>query len=289
MKPLIVNVHVNATSEMIAANIEASLRRGLPMLKPNTCNGAISIAGAGPSLAETYKDLVGAVLACNSAHDYLIGNGVKPKYAMLWDANPIMADMFTPCDGVTYLIATRCHPSVFEKLKGNEVVMWHALGDDELMPLLYKYKREEMMVAGGSSSVLRATHVAGAFGYKDQHLFGVDSCYRDKETHVAGSPILHERLNMQCCGKAFQVAPWMAKQAEEFKAIAPILKENGVKLTVHGTGLIPYLATFLGCETPDIKVGWMEKRLLRPVQSIRALYALLRFAPTTLETSNAGI
>jgi len=288
MKPLSIKVAVNATSEMIAGNLEATLKRGYRLIKENSSKGAVSVVGSGPSLADTHGDLAGDVLACNSAHDYLVSKGIKPKYAMLWDANPVMAQMITPQEGVTYLLASRCHPSVFEKMRGHDVVVWHALGDDELMPLLYKYKRDELIIAGGSSSVLRATHVAATMGYREEHLFGVDSCYSGNDTHITGSLVAQARMQMRCCGRWFNVAPWMVKQAEEFKAIAPLMKEHGIKVVVHGSGLVPYLATFLGCETPDVRVGWMEKRL-RPLHSLHALYELLRHSPTTLEPSHAGI
>lgn len=288
MKPIKLTVSVNATREMIASNIEATLKRGFQLLKEESKTGIVSVVGSGPSLAWTYKDLKGDVLACNGAHDYLVSQGITPKYAMLWDANTVMAGMITPHKGVTYLIASRCHPSVFEKLRGYDVLVWHALGDDELLPLLQKYSRSTLIIAGGSSSVLRGTHVAATMGYKEQHLFGVDSCYSGDETHIAGSLVPQVKLHIRCCARWFWVAPWMIKQGDEFKIIAPMMKDHGIKVVVHGDGLVPYLATFLNCETPDLKVGWMEKRL-RPLHSVRALYDLLRHSPTTLEPSNAGI
>ena len=143
--------------------------------------------GAGCSLATTYKDIVGDIISCNSAHDFLIGKGIIPKYAMVWDANPIMASVINnPHKDVHYLIASRCHPSVFEKLKGHKVTVWHALGGENVETYLVKHGRREAMIAGGSSGVTRCLFLAGAMGYsKEMHLFGVCDA-GDGKTTAAG-------------------------------------------------------------------------------------------------------
>ena len=246
--------------------------------------------GAGPSLSSTYQDLVGDVIACNSAHDFLIGKGIIPKYAMIWDAHPIMEKIITPHKDVHYLIASRCHPSVFERFKDFNVTVWHAMaGDSEVEKLLSKHGRMEAMVAGGSSSVTRATYLAGAMGYtKEMHLFGIDSCCAAGETHVNGSAITQKQMNLRVCGKWFTVAPWMAMQAGDFKILAPILKNMGHRIVVHGTGLIPYVATFMDVETPDIKVSLYEK-IRREIHGAILLFLEVKNSPQLLGGSNAGI
>ena len=57
---------------------------------------------------------------------------------------------------------------------------------------------------------------------------------------------------------------------------------------MHGTGLIPYVATFMGIETPDLKVRWYEK-LRREMHALILLYLDLRKSPQLLGGSNAGI
>lgn len=291
VKPLVIVGMTNTTEDVITANLKATFERGYkPFVEVKKYQGPVSIVGAGPSLSWTYKDIVGDVLACNSAHDFLIGKGIIPKYAMLWDAHPKMNRVIKqPHKDVTYLIASRCHPCVFEQFEGFNVIVWHAMGGDCIEQLLIERNRMEPIIAGGSSSVTRATHVAGAMGYtKEMHLFGVDSCYRNEDSHVGGSVAILEKIKLRVCGKWFQVAPWMAMQAGDFKMLAPLLKGNGVKLVVHGTGLIPYISTFMDVETPDIKLSWYEKKIRRPIHSVLSLYTLL-VAPQLLGGSNARI
>lgn len=289
--PIRIIESTNATNELLQENILATFNRGYETLKPETCSGDISIVGSGPSLAWTYKDLTGDVMACNGAHDFLVSKGILPKYAMMWDANPIMAGMITPQHGVTYLLASRCHPSVFEKLRNYHVLVWHALGDEMLPELCAKHcKTTELAIAGGSSGVLRAIYVALTMGYKGAvHLFGIDSSYADEDTHISGSLVPQQTIRIRVNGRWFKTTPWLAAQGEQFKVMVSIIKKEVKKLVVHGHGLIPFTATFLGCETPDIKVGWAEKHLIRPWHSLHALYDLLRHSPTTLEISHAGV
>jgi uncharacterized Rossmann fold enzyme len=250
-------------------NIRATFERGYVRFNElmDTAKGkTVSIVGAGPSLSRTYKDIVGDVIACNSAHDFLIGKGIVPKYALYWDANPIIAKMaLKPHPDVTYLVASRCHPDLFKALAGHRVVVFHALGGEPVEQFLAAHNRMEPMVGGGSAGVTRGTHLAGAIGYKDMHLFGVDSSYEEGSTHVGGSVIDQKKMRLRVCGKWFVVAPWMALQVVDFKMLAPSLKTMGVSLTVHGTGMFPYTASFMeGVATPDIKIGPLEwlKRLV---------------------------
>lgn len=290
MTPFQMKAQNNLPNEVLAANIEATIKRGYTVLRPEGCSGPVSIVGAGPSLASTYRDLVGDVMACNSAHDFLIGKGIVPKYAMLWDGSPIMAGMLKPHKGVQYLVASRCHSSVFDMLRGHDVRVWHALGDDILFEIMKRHGLEEMMIAGGSSSVLRAAYVAGSMGYRQQmHLFGVDSSYSGKKTHVAGSLVAQDKQKMYVGGRWFYAATWMIVQAQDFKNLMPMLKANGIRVTVHGTGLIPHLASFMDIPTPDIRLGWIERNLSRRFLSLHSLYMVLRTSPQLLGGFNARV
>jgi hypothetical protein len=289
IKPLHMIGRNNTAEDVIAANLAATFARGYKPLQHLTQYlGPVSIVGAGPSLSWTYQDIVGDVIACNSAQDFLISRGIIPKYAMVWDAHPVMEGILTPHKDVTYLIASRCHPSVFEKLKDFEVLVWHALGGDNVEKLLIEHSRMEPMIAGGSASAMRSVYLAGAMGYtKEMHLFGVDSSYCEDDTHVSGSIVDQKKMQLRVCGKWFTTAPWMAMQAGDAKVIFPRLREMGVRVIVHGTGLLPYCATFLGVETPDIKISLYEK-VRREIHALALLFLQIRNSQLA-GGSNAGI
>jgi hypothetical protein len=244
------------TPEEVERNIEQTLRRGYFRFNGlmDSQSGPVSIVGAGPSLARHYGSLVGDVIACNTAHDYLIKRGVVPRFAMIFDAHPVMADCVTPHPDVVYLIASRCHEAVFEKLKDNKVVVWHCKGDHCIDALLEKHELMEPMIHGGSAAVLRALFIARAMGWRDAHLFGVDSSYEESDSHIEGRELVPERALEIWAGRWFKSTAWMAGQVEDFRDMAPMLRDQeGMQITVHGEGLLPCVAKAMGFPVVSIE------------------------------------
>jgi len=211
----------------------------------------VSICGSAPSFVDTYVEVIGDIFACNAAQDFLVSRGITPKYEMLWDADPIITQLFTPQHGVRYLVASRCHPDVFDRLDGYDVVVWHAGGDECLERLLNERDVQEPIVNGGSAAVVRAMFVAYAMGYRDMRLFGVDCSSKNKKTHLRDSVVPENELRVFCNGVWFETTPWLAMQAEDFKIIGPALRDGGTNIVVHGEGLIPHIARELKFSTPN--------------------------------------
>lgn len=277
----------NTEESIRTDNIRATFERGYIRFNElmNSAKGvAMSVVGSGPSLSRTYKDIVGDIMACNSAHDFLIGKGIVPKYAMFWDANPVIAKFAQkPHRGVTYLVASRCHPDLFQALDGYRVIVFHALGGEPVEKYLVAHNLMEPLVGGGSSGVTRATHLAGAMGYTDLHIFGADSSYEEGATHVGGSIIEQKKMRLRVCGKWFTTAPWMALQVADFQVLAPHLQTLGTTLTVHGTGMLPYSASFIkGIATPDVRISWLE-RIYRSFSRLAVFYMQIRGGNTYAE------
>ncbi len=213
-------------------------------------SGAVSVVGSGPSLKENWnriEEVGGDIIACNASCQFLLERGVVPKYMMCFDADPLMLEFLTPHPDIIYLIASRCPPKAFDILEGCKVVCWHAAGDLNIQELLEKYNRLEPMIAGGSAAITRAMVMAHPMGYREVHLWGADSSFVNGNTHIRKSTTVERDIHILCNNRAFRTAPWMAQQAEDFKILAPTLRaEYGVRLVVHGDGLIPHLAKAMG-------------------------------------------
>jgi len=284
--PLRLDMSLANTSEQIDANIRASLSRPyVPFTELiDKHSGTVSIVGSGPSLKDTWRDLRGDVIACNAANQFLLERGVVPKYVMIFDAD-ILAEEFvtTPHKDVTYLLASRCHPKLFERLAGHRIVVWHAKGDQNIDAIPEKHRVMEPMCGGGSAAVTRTMFLAHPMGYRDMHLFGVDSSYNNAETkarysrpqiekndlagsaqasHFRKSTTDEKFLAIMCGGRVFHTTPWMAGQAEDFKVLVPSLQRIGMKISVHGDGLIPHLARNMGL---DVDGQSKMKQLARQV------------------------
>ena len=243
------------SDEDIASNIESVLKteyRGFQELI-DAKKGAVSVVGSGPSLKANWhklKDFDGDIVACNAACQFLLDRGVIPQYMFCFDADKLVMEFFEkPHKDVTYIISSRCVPQVFEALKGFKVIVIHTGGDLHLEELLLKYGKNEPMVIGGSAAVTRGMTVVAAMGYNPIHLWGVDGSFAGEDTHIGQSTTVERRTKIMMNKRVFDVAPWMTRQVDDFKMLAPPLKAWGIRLIVHGDGLIPYLAETLGYET----------------------------------------
>jgi hypothetical protein len=209
------------------------------------------VVGSGPSLKENWqrlRDMDTDIIACNAACQFLLDKGIVPKYMFCFDADPLMLEFITPHPDITYLMGSRCPPKAFELLEGCKVVLWHAHGDENIEKLLQKYKKMEPMVAGGSAAVTRAMTLAHALGYREIHLWGVDSSFKNGDTHIRKSTTEERKIHILLNGRTFLTAPWMCVQANDFKILAHQLTSLGVRLIIHGDGLIPHLAKAMGFE-----------------------------------------
>ena len=259
--PLFIKGILANTNEEIDANIEAALKRDyIPFNKiMGMKSGAVAIVGSGPSLKSNWRKLLnfnGDILACNSAFGFLLDKGIVPKYMMCFDADKLMLAFMRVHKDVTYLLASRCPPDAFEMVKDCKIVCWHAGGDEHLEDLLVKHDKEEPMVLGGSAAVTRSLYVAITMGYREVHMYGVDSSFEGMNTHISQSRTEERHLPVRVNDKLFITSPWLAQQAEDFKILVPLMQKiNRAKVIVHGTGLIPYIAKIMGLKTDETFLG----------------------------------
>lgn len=237
----------------VFANIDKAHSRNLPSFwrLPEVMKfkgeEPIALVGGGPSLNKTIADLrqFRTVVACGSAHDHLIENGIVPRYCVVADPDAIAADYIKkPHPSCTYLVASQCDDAVFDALKNYPVAVWHSggIGTPEEQEKLF---RKENAIGGGSTVFLRSINIAIILGYGNQHYFGFDSCLDDGVHHayVADDDVMKENLkrliDVRVVGsdRIFFCLPYMAAQAEQFQGL---LKRQGNLFTptIHGDGLI---------------------------------------------------
>lgn len=256
--PLHLHMEGCATEQEMNSNVTATIERGyVPLtgyVDPPKYKGKVSIVGSGPSIQYTHKHIKGDILAINSAIGYLLDQGIVPKFAMIWDAAEICEKFAIPHPKVTYLIGARCHPKVFERLKGCKVIVWHAGGDHNIAKLMVEKGLErEPMVNGGSAGVTRAMFLAVGLGYTRLHLFGADSCYREDKTHINGS-LVPEKDMMIAIGNNpplfFRTTPEWCSQVNEFRDIYSLFihPKMNVKIKVYGEGMLPYMFELLNAK-----------------------------------------
>jgi hypothetical protein len=209
--------------------------------------GEAILVGGGPSLVEELPflrkrhDRGGHIYAMNGAYAWLEERGIRPEFHVLLDARPENIQFLRPHKKTTYLVASQCHPSVFDALEGYDVVQWVGYHPDA-ESLCDKVHKPLTIVGGGNTVGLKAMCIVALWGYRKLHLYGFDSCYRG--THHAYPQALNDdeaTLEIICADRKFLCGRWMAKQASDFQAFLPLLLEMGCNITVHGDGLISWI------------------------------------------------
>lgn len=243
---------VNTDIEPRARNIEANLKLGLPeAVNIASHRSQMVIVGGGPSLKNQLtrirhrKAKKAEVWATNGTHDYLISKGIIPDYmAMLDSREESSVFVQKPHKGVTYFIASQCHPSAFEALKGHKVFIWHNHEPELQDAILNNSKSNEvLMVRGGSTIGLRLMCLGAALGYRSIHHYGMDSSYEDTAHHSYPQYLNdnEEIKRIEFGGKYFICSEWMLTQAEDYQNQIEALEKAGVRVFAHGTGLIPFI------------------------------------------------
>lgn len=197
----------------------------------------LSVAGGGPSLADTWQDLRGVVAAVNGSCGFLIERGHIPHLCGVLDASPHMADVIAAHPEVRYYVASICDNRVFDKLAGCETVLWHPTGYkgiEEWIP------RHSLIVGGGCTMGLRWLTLGYVLGFRKFELHGLDSSYRDDQTHAykdhgdRNDPVMMvhgRRTQLNFTEQVSDFFDWM----ERFKH-SPELDDVTIK--VHGDGLL---------------------------------------------------
>lgn len=241
MQPLEITVQVAGDIGEILNAIRANSARNLPTISPAPCqhDGTFVLAGSGPSLKDYLDELREhkakgrPIVAIKGAHDYLIDNGIMPDLWICLDPRDKREGIQRKNKHTTYLLASRCHPAMFEHLADCKVLMWHSWSQEAELPAL----DDKWCIGGGTTSGLRAVNIGYVLGFRKFIMYGYDSCVNGDTLRVDGSK--GTRLLNVYVGSStrkFVTTPEMAQQAKEFQRIYEIMPD--VDIVSRGDGLI---------------------------------------------------
>jgi len=238
------NTEIGLLNDNIRANIELPLTWFEPRFGDY---GNAAIVGGGPSLNATLdklrwrKQAGHPIFATNGAHDYLIERGIVPEYHVLIDARPENVRFVRKRHpSVHYLVASQCHPSILAALEGYNVTLFHNQSPGA-REVLAEQERPVNLLAGGTTVGMKTMLLAELMGFRNLHLFGMDSCYSHGEHHAYVQEMNNEEnvIDLLYGERKFKVAGWMASQANDF--IEYCRRFSGI-VTVAGDGLLAYIA-----------------------------------------------
>jgi hypothetical protein len=249
---------VNVSDETILTNIRSAIRRGHPQVRGDAPKmDHIVLVGGGPSLADTEHELVALVHAgakiatLNGAYHWCLARHLRPSMQIVMDARPTNVRFLEPyVPACTYLLASQCHPDLWEAVEGRERVwIFHALNPEspERSVLDTYYAGQWQGVGGGTTVATRALALLRMLGYLRFDLFGIDSCWMGDQHHAYDQPENQRDRRIRLTvtpdgateGRTFTCAPWHVKQFEDF---LQMIRVNGQHflLHVHGDGLLAY-------------------------------------------------
>lgn len=220
-------------------NMRSALARGLPEVVGCRPHGHIlSVAGGGPSLADTRGSLTGFIAAVNGSLGYLLDMGVLPHLCGILDPGAHMPDVITADRRVRYYVASICDPGVFDKLKDCEVRVFHSSSVCGATGLLELRGTPWLTQAGRVTMGLQWGPLGYVLGFRNFHFHGLDSSFRNGETHA------YQDANPNRRNKPFQVdGRWTARnfleQVDDFFAMLESFRGlDPVNIEVFGDGLL---------------------------------------------------
>ena len=224
--------------EQLLRQIAHARSLGYPEVREVEPHGRrLAVVGGGPSIADhldeirTYSD----IWAINGACRFLRERGIESTLLTL-----------DPCDflaprvsGATKaLLATRCHPDVFECLKGADITLFEASND-----------AASGMWASCSTATV-AFHLATVLGFRKTVFFGCEGSFHESGTshaYMDEAELQDYRFVVECNGKRYVTAPDIYMVTQQM-AVFFRLSVNDA-FTERSGGL---LRAFIECPEHDI-------------------------------------
>jgi uncharacterized Rossmann fold enzyme len=243
--------HVNHPLDEIVDNIRINTETPRPTIGWKTA----ALIGGGPSLTEYTEELLafqGDFFALNGSAKYLHNLGITPKFHVIMDARPENISFLEyPDIHTTYLLASQCHPSLFDRLEGYKVVIWHAAAGE---PLDKVFTPGSQLIGSGPTVGLRAMNIAYILGYRYLSLYGYDSCAYHAYPQAMNAGQKMHTFNFN--SKDYEASGPMGSQAEAFINDAAKLIQLDVNISVRSKGLLPAMWE----KHLEIQQGTLEQR-----------------------------
>lgn len=244
--PLTIICKMNTTQEHLYSNVKSNIKRDLPRFLQlpgilHARNEPIAICGGGPSLDDHAEEIkkFPHVMACGSVHDHLVSMGITPTFAIAVDGLEDAVNWFQkPQAKTSYLLASQCHPNMFEHLKAHKIAIWNFKGqvDDETV------FNGEPQINWGCMVGNHSVQMALFLGFQELHFFGMDGNHVDGKHHAYEVDGHDEasRTNagvFKVNGKNFVSTTALISQMEHFFDIFSSSDGQFIKGYVHGDGL----------------------------------------------------
>jgi predicted O-methyltransferase YrrM/uncharacterized Rossmann fold enzyme len=262
-------------------------------------NKSIALVNFGPSLNDTWEQIKNFeyIMTCSGAHNFLVERGIIPTHHIDVDPRPHKVKLIgTPQKGTEYLIASTCHPTLFEHLKDFDVKLWHIFDTSEdglrLLPA------GEWAITGGCSVGVRTLTLARFLGFTDLHIFGMDGCEGKSGKHAdihPNQPKTHALVEYE--GVTYKTTAGMLEAAKNTWHELDLMKDVTAKF--YGEGLVQAMSKryqrkevkgdqFVGFSKPEL-ISAAYRELNSQLHNEELAYGVGggKFAPIALKLSES--
>lgn len=242
-------------------HIEAAIASGVPPLSPlinRHPKAEAIILGGGPSIGAEVERIravqrEGAILfAIERMLPWCRSHGLMPDYVVAMDAHDDVAEGFQDApDEPIYLLATQCHPSVYDCVRGKQAYLFATPQKDVPQGALMDAAQvpDWTEVNAGGSVTTCAMSLAMILGASRLHVFGFDcQCAEQRyASGIAGAGSQDDIITIDIDGYPDRVftttLPYLAF-AQQFIKLVDLCRREGYleSATVYGDSLVRYLA-----------------------------------------------
>jgi hypothetical protein len=223
----------------IRAHVVSALSRGLievEVAPPRPGDERFTIVANGPSALGA--PLTGTpTLAINNALRLFVERGLAPDYWIASDPQACVADYLRGAPRETvYLVASKCHPAVFETLRDRRVVLWHCAEPSTLDLLTGR-----LIVQSSITVTLCALNLMPVLGYRHLDVWGWDACYLDGRSHAAEQAYRGDDITIELGPEPERRFATTKSWAAEAQEAVRLFQTTERHVTVHGDGMIAAL------------------------------------------------
>lgn len=228
MTEVIIRCECIAPPEQRLSHVRSALSRDLPEIElGKSRTGALHIYANGPSARSAKKKW--PCMALNGALG-LFRDHEAPTYWAACDPQALVAGFVTHAPlCTTYLLSSRCDPSVFEALAGRSVMLWHQT--DEFGEL-----RGRNMMPESPSITLSAIYLAVYMGWRKIVVHGWDGCFSGGKSHAVDQESAGDIVRAEFNGIVYDTTDaWLAEMQD---AVTVVKSLPMAHITATGDGLI---------------------------------------------------
>jgi len=200
---------------------------------------------SGPSINNHIEDIKnlqrkGAVVfAMNGASKWAHKHGINVDHQVIADATEGAATHVDK-DAQHHLFASQCNPKTTDA--STWLTLWH-LNRDGIEDLLPPERVEQggyVLVGGDATVGVISLCVAYAMGYRDFHVFGMDTSHKKGKGHAFDQPINKNMptMAMEWGGEKYVISMGLKLQIGAFFRYTHDLKAIGCEFAIYGDGLL---------------------------------------------------